>query len=329
MERLVRLQHSLEQRPRPLGTCGHVAVDGRRRGDELPGLVPALRKIIRTRTEPAVDHREFYAFHQQAQYRGQSRLARSRRCAASTARSRPGCRPSATARGAPSTRRRTGDRRRRRQPLARRRRHDGEQRDDAGPARAPPGFAFAARRAATGTAADLYRVYVFSDSDCVNVIHRGSIVGSPAYVPRTTGSLKLPLTTSDLITASTSYLKDLGQGQTGPPQFMFDSAKVTSTESDPAPAKQAATPAPRTGSHHPGLRRAAGRRPSATRHPRTTRRCRRPRGRPALRRPLGRRLAERPLLLDGRARPLRDRRPEADARRRDRTWCEHLPPRRP
>ena len=40
----------------------------RRRRDELPGLVPALRKIIGTRTN-AVDHREPYA-HQQAQYSG-------------------------------------------------------------------------------------------------------------------------------------------------------------------------------------------------------------------------------------------------------------------
>jgi hypothetical protein len=79
------------------------------------------------------------------------------------------------------------------------------------------------------------------------VIHRGSVVGSPAYVPRTTGSLRLPLTTTDVLAAATSYLKDLGRGQTGPPQFMFDSATVTSTESDPEPAKQAATPAPAAG----------------------------------------------------------------------------------
>ena len=132
----------------------------------------------------------------------------------------------------------------------------------------------------------------------------------------------------DVITASTSYLKDLGQGQTGPPQFMFDSAKVTSTESDPAPAKQAATPAPGPAATTPAPRRrpttlehATRERPVAAGDPEVVRRSRRP---------LGQRLAERPLLLDGRARPLRDRRPEADdARRRDRTWCEHLPPRRP
>jgi hypothetical protein len=104
-----------------------------------------------------------------------------------------------------------------------------------------PGFAFSGTRAANGTPASLYRVYVFSDADCVNVIHRGSIVASPAYVPRTTGSLNMPLTASDVTRASTSYLKDLKKGEGEAPQFMFDSAKVSSTESDAEPPKQAAT----------------------------------------------------------------------------------------
>ena len=38
----------------------------------------------------------------------------------------------------------------------------------------------------------LHRVYVFSDSDCVNGVHRGAIVGGPAYAPRTSGPLDLP-----------------------------------------------------------------------------------------------------------------------------------------
>ena len=140
------------------------------------------------------------------------------------------------------------DRRRRRRPLVRRGRHDGQQRQDAGAARADAWLRVSGTRAGTGTSADLYRVYVFSDSDCVNVIHRGSIVASPAYVPRTTGSLKLPLTTTDVIKASSENLKDLKKGESEPTQYMFDSAKVSSTESDPEPAKQAATPAAGSGS---------------------------------------------------------------------------------
>ena len=38
----------------------------------------------------------------------------------------------------------------------------------------------------------LFRVYVFSDSRCVNVIYRGAITGGPSYAPRTTGPLALP-----------------------------------------------------------------------------------------------------------------------------------------
>jgi hypothetical protein len=203
---------------------------------------PALRKIVGTRTN-AVDHREFYSFHQQAQYSGtvnwRVRAVRSlygriptglptvsygpwspTYTTANPAIIDGAVGPSLAAADTTVSNARTSSL------------HE-----------LTPGFAFAGTRAATGTAASLYRVYVFSDSDCVNVIHRGSIVGSPAYVPRTTGSLKLPVTAAEAILAATSYLKDLLQGQTGPTQFMFDSATVTSTESDPAPAKQAATPA--------------------------------------------------------------------------------------
>jgi hypothetical protein len=204
---------------------------------------PALRKIVGTRTN-AVDHREFYSFHQQAAFSGtvswRVRAVRSLYGKIPTGLPTVSYGPWSPAYtttnpaiidGPVSPSLAAAD-------------------DTVSDATTPtlheltPGFAFAGTRAAAGTAADLYRVYVFSDSDCVNVIHRGSVVGSPAYVPRTTGSLKLPLTTSDVIRASTSYLKDLSKGETGPPQFMFDSAKVTSTESDPEPAKQAATPAP-------------------------------------------------------------------------------------
>ena len=90
---------------------------------------------------------------------------------------------------------------------------------------------------------------------------------------------------------------------------MFDSAKVTSTESDPAPAKQAATPEPGPAAttwapahRRPTTLEHAGERPVAAGDPEAFRRSRRP---------LGQRLAERPLLLDG-AGPLRDRRPEVD-----------------
>ncbi len=208
---------------------------------------PALRKIVGMRTN-AVDHREFYSFHQQAQYSGnvnwRVRAVRSLYGKIPTGLPTVSYGPwSATytttnpaiVDGAVSPSLAAAD-------------TTVSNATTSSLHELTPGFAFAGTRAAAGTSANLYRVYVFSDSDCVNVIHRGSIVGSPAYVPRTTGSLRLPITALEAIAAATSYLKDLQQGQTGPTQFMFDSAKVTSTESDPAPAKQAATPAPAGGS---------------------------------------------------------------------------------
>jgi len=57
-----------------------------------------------------------------------------------------------------------------------------------------PGFAFSGDSGGPldfngGTPAELFRVYIASDEDCVNIVYRGAIVGSPAYAPRTTGPL--------------------------------------------------------------------------------------------------------------------------------------------
>ncbi len=60
-----------------------------------------------------------------------------------------------------------------------------------------PGFVFSGDSGGLmdyngGAPAELFRVYIATDEDCVNIVYRGAIVGSPAYAPRTTGPLKLP-----------------------------------------------------------------------------------------------------------------------------------------
>ena len=60
-----------------------------------------------------------------------------------------------------------------------------------------PGFAFSGDSGGLmdyngGAPAELFRVYIATDEDCVNIVYRGAVVGSPAYAPRTTGPLKLP-----------------------------------------------------------------------------------------------------------------------------------------
>jgi len=57
--------------------------------------------------------------------------------------------------------------------------------------RQTPAFVFTGNTGIFGPE-DLYRVYVFSDQDCINPVFKGSIVGSPAYAPRTSGPLALP-----------------------------------------------------------------------------------------------------------------------------------------
>jgi hypothetical protein len=74
-----------------------------------------------------------------------------------------------------------------------------------------PGFVFTGD-SGFGSATQLYRIYVFSDQDCVNEVFAGSIVGSPAYVPRSSGGLKLPVNTAELDVAGHYDLADGTQG---------------------------------------------------------------------------------------------------------------------
>ena len=103
--------------------------------------------------------------------------------------------------------------------------------------RLTPAFTFSGDQVG-GTSYTLFRVYVFSDSQCVNVIYRGAITGGPSYAPRTTGPLALPQSSADLLAAETAYLPDGQEGKT----FMADTASVQTTESD-KPAAAAAAPA--------------------------------------------------------------------------------------
>ena len=55
-----------------------------------------------------------------------------------------------------------------------------------------PAFVWTGNQSLLGQAAELYRVYVFSDKQCLNQVFVGSVAGSPAYAPRPYGSLTLP-----------------------------------------------------------------------------------------------------------------------------------------
>jgi hypothetical protein len=102
-----------------------------------------------------------------------------------------------------------------------------------------PGFVFTGNRPVwekEPEPVELYRAYAFTDSDCVNVVFRGAIVGSPAFAPRTTGSLELPDSFTKIAAARNKYLGDLA-GKSGPTQLTVDGVLVTPNE-DSKPAAE-------------------------------------------------------------------------------------------
>jgi hypothetical protein len=121
--------------------------------------------------------------------------------------------------------------------------------DEPAPHRLTPGFAFTGNRSLSGKRVELYRVYAFSDADCVNVVFKGGVVGGPAYAPRMSGPLGLPGNTTRLVAAMNSFLTDGLEVNT----YMADGSKVTTTELDkpfvngdapPSEPDPAATPPP-------------------------------------------------------------------------------------
>jgi hypothetical protein len=187
-----------------------------------------LDKRVSTRTN-AVDHREFYAFHRTPQFMGNVRWR------VRAVRTVYGAVPSGLPRvsygpwspiytsvnAAPGSGTLTA-------MAAVSETSTASTRSRAALHELTPAFTFNGDMALDGTQNGLFRVYVFSDRDCVNVIFRGAIVGSPAYAPRMSGPLALPATAEKLEEAASDYLVDGSEGLT----YMADVAKVQTTESD-------------------------------------------------------------------------------------------------
>jgi hypothetical protein len=94
-----------------------------------------------------------------------------------------------------------------------------------------PGFAWTGQADAfgVGAGAQYWRVYVFSDKQCVNPVMTGSIVGSPAWAPRETDPLNLPATDTDLA--------DFANGKF--PGYGAQNATFTADASTPSPSESA------------------------------------------------------------------------------------------
>jgi hypothetical protein len=89
-----------------------------------------------------------------------------------------------------------------------------------------PAFTWTGNQTLSGAAAELYRVYVFTDKQCLNPVYSSTITGSPSYAPRISGPLALPTDPLGIAIARSSYLFDGPE----PTSLTYDYTKVTPTE---------------------------------------------------------------------------------------------------
>ncbi len=89
-----------------------------------------------------------------------------------------------------------------------------------------PAFVYSGDVGSDGTSNELYRIYVSTDRDCVNIVFKGAIVGGPAYAPRWNGTLSLPRDIAGLLADRTSYVASGDEGLT----TMADYTAVTPNE---------------------------------------------------------------------------------------------------
>ncbi|MBA2741066.1 MAG: hypothetical protein H0U46_03540 [Actinobacteria bacterium] len=92
-----------------------------------------------------------------------------------------------------------------------------------------PALTFSGADDLNGTEWPLFRVYAFTDRDCVNVVFRGSVFGGPAFAPRTSGPLTLPTSTEAIDLATIGVLAS-GDDE-GAKTVSADGTELTSNES--------------------------------------------------------------------------------------------------
>jgi hypothetical protein len=84
-----------------------------------------------------------------------------------------------------------------------------------------PALTFTGDQGLDGRSYRLFRFYAATDGDCVNVVFKGSVIGGPAFAPRTNGPLRLPKADDDLALAMNGIL----------PSDFTESAKTLSADS--------------------------------------------------------------------------------------------------
>jgi hypothetical protein len=93
-----------------------------------------------------------------------------------------------------------------------------------------PAFLWSGNQTSSGTATELFRVYVFSDKQCINPVLVGSVVGTPAFAPRPYGTLSMPTLPQNLQGARGLYLQDAGAHTATTIDWGYDGTQLTLSE---------------------------------------------------------------------------------------------------
>ena len=92
-----------------------------------------------------------------------------------------------------------------------------------------PGFLWTGNQTNDGKTVELYRMYVFTDKQCLNRVYTSAVIGSPAYAPRPMGPLALPASPAGVASARSAYLGDGVE----PASYTYDGDTITTSESAP------------------------------------------------------------------------------------------------
>jgi len=117
-----------------------------------------------------------------------------------------------------------------------------------------PAFLFSGNQSLTGTAAELFRVYVFTDKQCLNPVLTGTVTGAPAFSPRPYGTLSMPTLPTSLQQSRSRYLGDQQPHAATTSDFGYDGALLALSEQAKAatPTTTIPTTPGDTGSAAPG-----------------------------------------------------------------------------
>ncbi|HUJ56263.1 MAG TPA: hypothetical protein VLW49_09785 [Gaiellaceae bacterium] len=93
-----------------------------------------------------------------------------------------------------------------------------------------PAFTWSGDESLSGVAGEFFRVYVFTDKECLNRVYSSPLIESPAYAPRLGGPLAMPQDPGDAAGAAEAYLGDGTEAN----DLTYDLESITPTEQLPA-----------------------------------------------------------------------------------------------